>query len=154
MRACPPGPAPTSVTTTRSASSWAAIQAAWRRARPGAACWALKTISRTTPESARCAGSIEEYPLASSARYPKATLGVADEIRHEHNHYLPHEATGASRVRPSLVTRAAIHLTRSAVVMFGGMSMTRCPTVAHVDRTTRSAAGCRSKTLDRYGSPT
>jgi len=35
------------VTTTRSAFSWLAIQAAWRRARLGEACWALKTISRT-----------------------------------------------------------------------------------------------------------
>jgi hypothetical protein len=35
-----------------------------------------------------------------------------------------HEATGVSRVRPSFVTRVAIHLTRSAVVMLGGMSMT------------------------------
>jgi hypothetical protein len=33
---------------------------------------------------------------------------VADEIRHEHN-LGSHEATGASRVSPSLVTRAAIH---------------------------------------------
>jgi hypothetical protein len=32
---------------------------------------------------------------------------------------------GVSLVMPSLVTRAAIHLTRSAVVMLGGMSMTR-----------------------------
>src|ERR1017187_9897162 len=64
-----------------------------------------------------------------------------------------HEAAGTSLVIPSLVTRAAIHLTRSAVVMLGGMSITRWPTVAHIGRTTRSAAGCRSRTLDRYGSP-
>ena len=36
-----------------------------------------------------------------------------------------HEAAGVSLVMPSLVTRAAIHLTRSAVVMLGGMSKMR-----------------------------
>jgi hypothetical protein len=35
-----------------------------------------------------------------------------------------------SLVMPSLVTRAGIHFTRSAVIMLGGMSMTRWPTVA------------------------
>jgi len=59
------------------------------------------------------------------------------------------EACGMSLVMPSLVTRAAIHRTRSWVVMLGGMSMTRCPTVAHVERTTRSAAVWRSSTLAR-----
>src|SRR5260370_24029499 len=49
--------------------------------------------------------------------------------------------------RPSLVTCPAIHWTRCPVVILGGMSMTRWPTVAQVDRTTRSAAGCRSRTL-------
>ena len=36
----------------KSASSWLAIQAAWRRARLGEACWALKTISRSEPVAA------------------------------------------------------------------------------------------------------
>jgi hypothetical protein len=54
-----------------------------------------------------------------------------------------------SLVMPSRVTRAAIHFTRSAVVMLGGMSKMRCPTVAQVERTTRSAAVWRSRTLAR-----
>jgi 8-oxo-dGTP diphosphatase len=56
------------------------------------------------------------------------------------------QATG---IRPSLVMRAVIHWIRPAVVRPGGMSVTRWPTVAHMERTTRSAAGCRSSTLAR-----
>lgn len=60
-----------------------------------------------------------------------------------------HDADRMLLAMPSLVTRAAIQRTRSAVVMLGGMSMTCCPTVAQVDRTTRSAAVWRSSTLAR-----
>jgi hypothetical protein len=62
---------------------------------------------------------------------------------------LSQEAAGISLMMPSRATRAAIHRTRSAVFMLGGMSMTRWPTVAQVERTTRSAAVWRSSTLAR-----
>ncbi len=55
----------------------------------------------------------------------------------------------APGTRPSLVMRVVIHWIRPAVVRPGGMSVTRWPTVAHTDRTTRPAAGCRSSTLAR-----
>ena len=40
-----------------SALCWLAIHAAWRRARLGDACWALKISSRTVPVAGWCAGS-------------------------------------------------------------------------------------------------
>ena len=57
-----------------------------------------------------------------------------------------------SGMMSSLVRRALVQLTRSVVVRPGGMSMTCWLTAAHVCRTTRSAAGWRSRTLARYGS--
>jgi hypothetical protein len=59
------------------------------------------------------------------------------------------EAGWASVVMPSSASRAAIQRTRSLVVMPGGMSMTFWPALAQVERTTRSAADCRSRTLAR-----
>ena len=124
------------------------------RSRPSTPSWRgstrptlRRTWSRTRGPG--CAPGRPGLPTPSISRSRAARSAMNPAMRMSSPCWADRGQRLGRAVMPSLASRAAIQRTRSAVVMPGGMSMTFWPTLAQVERTTRSAADCRSRTLAR-----